>query len=122
MLARANVPCGGCRACCRNDRIILHPEHGDDPASFEIEPTWNPLTNRPALMLKHKPNGDCIYLGEEGCTIHDRAPAICREFDCRRFFMKFSRAERRAGVSRGLLTKAILDAGRERMRSLDAPA
>lgn len=34
-------------------------------------------------MLAHKDNGDCIYLGDTGCTIHERKPQQCREMDCR---------------------------------------
>ena len=34
-------------------------------------------------MLDHKSNGDCIYLGDTGCTIHARRPQMCRELDCR---------------------------------------
>ena len=35
-------------------------------------------------MLDHKPNGDCIYLGNGGCTIHESKPRMCREMDCRK--------------------------------------
>jgi len=34
-------------------------------------------------MLAHKANGDCIYLDELGCSIHGRAPSLCRIADCR---------------------------------------
>ena len=37
-------------------------------------------------VIKPRPNGDCLYLGPGGCTIHDRAPAICRAFGCRKYF------------------------------------
>jgi len=41
------------------------------------------------LILQHKPNGDCIYLDRKvGCSIHGNAPAICKEFDCRRIYKK----------------------------------
>jgi hypothetical protein len=36
-----------------------------------------------ALMIAHKPNGECIYLDEHGCSIHDHAPSLCRTADCR---------------------------------------
>gem|GEM_PF-4670423 len=26
-------------------------------------------------MLAHKPNGECFYLNEHGCSIHGRAPS-----------------------------------------------
>lgn len=34
-------------------------------------------------MLAHKPNGECVYLQEVGCSIHDHAPSLCRLADCR---------------------------------------
>lgn len=72
------VPCNGCTLCCQGDAIRLLP--GDDPTQYETEPH---VHYRDQLMLAHKPNGDCVYLGESGCTIHDRSPQMCREMDCR---------------------------------------
>lgn len=118
MIGRASVPCNGCRLCCINDMIVLHPEEGDDPASYETERIRHPLTGEPALMLKHKPNGECIYLGASGCTIHDRAPLICRKFDCRKMYLRFSRAERKRMIRAGLLDRDKLDAGRDRVHTL----
>jgi len=72
------VPCGSCNECCRNDAIFMHPECGDDPATYETEPYEG------RVILKHKDNGDCIYLDRAtGCTIHERRPVVCRELDCR---------------------------------------
>lgn len=74
----ATVPCNGCTLCCQGDAIRLLPE--DDPSQYQTVPhDWMPGQ----LMLDHKKNGDCIYLGETGCTIHDRKPLMCREMDCR---------------------------------------
>ena len=115
---RTPVPCGSCHRCCTNDQIILHPECGDVVASYEHEATTSPLTGEAAYQIKRKPNGECIYLGAEGCTIHDRAPAICKEFDCRRMFLKFSRTERRRLVKTGLFSQDVFDAGRARLDSL----
>lgn len=73
-----DVPCGDCHDCCRGDAIYLHPECGDDATQYQTEHTGK------RLMLAHKSNGDCIYLDDtKGCTIHNRRPTICREFDCR---------------------------------------
>jgi uncharacterized protein len=123
-MIRADVPCNGCTACCRNDLLFLHPELGDDAGSYETMPAVNPITGRAGLALKHKPDGGCIYLGEKGCTIHERAPAICREFDCRRFYLNLlretTRAERRRAVSQGIYSKAVLAAGKARLRTLEA--
>lgn len=118
MAKRAHVPCDGCVACCINDAIILHPECGDDPSVYETEDIRHPFTGKPAKMLKHKPNGECIYLGKGGCTIHDRAPAICREFDCRRQFLQFSRNDRRRFIKAGVMDKEKFEPGRKRLHTL----
>lgn len=71
------VPCNGCNECCRWDAIWLKPHLGDNENDYETEVYLG------RKMLKHKPNGDCIYLDRDrGCSIHDRRPVVCREFDC----------------------------------------
>ena len=37
MTALGNVPCNGCRACCRHDMIPLMPERGDLIWTYEPE-------------------------------------------------------------------------------------
>lgn len=107
--------CAGCRRCCTNDAIILHPEHGDVASKYLTEPYVHPFTGKPVLMLAKKPGTtECIYLGPDGCKIHGRAPAICREFDCGLFlqhFMKRPRAERRRMVRDGMVGQDVLDQG-----------
>lgn len=116
----ASVPCNGCTACCENDLLILHPECGDDPSQYETMPVMNPVTGKPALALKHKPEGGCIYLERGvGCTIHGRAPAICQEFDCRRFVLKFSKEERKQLVAVGGASRRVMQAGFDRLHTLD---
>lgn len=121
-VTQANVPCNGCTACCRNDAIVLLPEMGDDQAAYRTFPATNPITGRPCRMLAKKPDGACVYLGRAGCTIHGRAPAICREFDCRSFYRAFSRPERRRLVKDGHCDAAVFAAGRARLASLQEAA
>jgi uncharacterized protein len=113
-MSRAIVPCGSCTACCRQQVIVLDP-HQDDIASYQ-----HAIAGTLAI-LKHKPNGDCVYLGEHGCTIHARAPKMCREFDCRLWYLRHDRAERKRLIANSeapQIAKDILDAGRERWQSL----
>lgn len=117
------VPCDGCVACCKRERVILYPEHGDDVASYETLPATINDAGRKIygdgrVMLAHKPNGNCIYLGEHGCTIWDRAPAMCREFDCRRWFARFNRAQRRLLLAKGFADRDVIRAGSERVHTL----
>jgi hypothetical protein len=73
-----DVPCNGCTLCCHGDAIRLLPQ--DDASAYLTEPH----DHYPGqLMLAHKANRDCVYLGESGCTIHDKKPLMCREMDCR---------------------------------------
>jgi Fe-S-cluster containining protein len=125
VFARENRPqtqllaefCSTCPGhCCRNDTILLHPEKGDIPSLYDTETISHPMTGKPAKMLAHKPNGDCIYLGEvDGvgrCTIYHRRPAICRAFDCGLSYAKLTRAERRQLLRDDLVSRDTLDQGR----------
>lgn len=111
----ASVPCGSCRRCCqKNSMVMLLAQEGDVIESYEHE-----VINLPGVgagpVLKRKPNGDCVYLGEAGCTIHDRAPVICKTFDCRGAYLAFMdhpRNERRRMLKAGMIDGEILDAGK----------
>lgn len=115
---RADVPCDGCVACCRGELIMLHPEHGDDPARYDTIAVRDEGGAGTSLALRHKPNGDCIYLGPSGCTIHDHAPAICRTFDCRRFYLKFDSRGRKALIRANDGSHEMLRAGKARLHTL----
>ena len=90
---RAVVPCNGCTACCRNQRIMLDPD--EDITQYHAVPTRRGVDGPTQYMLRHKPNGECFYLGDAGCTIHDRAPRACRTFDCRRWAKSFTTRQKR---------------------------
>lgn len=113
---RADVPCGDCRLCCRSDVIMLLPDEGDVVESYEHIVV--DLPEGRGAILKKGADGNCIYLGPEGCTIHDRAPLICRVFDCRRWFLSKTRIERRAMVKSGLADADIFEAGRKRAHTM----
>ena len=97
MNAAAKVPCGGCTACCTNHEKVLLT-NADDPTRYDGHTQWIRLSSDPAgiirLALRHKPNGDCVYLGENGCTIYADRPYICRIFDCREAYMRFMQQPR----------------------------
>ena len=108
-----HVACGTCTACCRNHTLVtLHPESGDDPAMYDCDTIE--VEGRTLYKLKHTENGDCIYLGEGGCTIHGRAPVICRTFDCAAFVREWPRARRRKyGIKK---TGGVIEAGLARLK------
>jgi hypothetical protein len=74
-------PCAGCRLCCTNqgrEGVPLNLAAGDDPVSYKG------ATFRAGVWrLPVAENGNCAFLGPTGCTIHERAPSVCRVFDCR---------------------------------------
>lgn len=111
MLA-VSVPCGGCTACCKGEAVYLVP--GDAVASYLVEMS----PGGKGLVLQRKANGECVYLDASGCTIHDRAPTLCKVYDCRRQYQMYSRLTRRKMQSQGLLDAAVMEAGRKRVHTL----
>ena len=118
MSERARVPCAGCQACCKRETIALHPEHGDLVESYLTELMPHPFLPVMMSVVQHKPNGDCIYLDATGCSIWHRAPAICREFDCRLSYLKFTSAQRRQLLKAGRVDPEVMAAGKQRLASL----
>lgn len=113
---RALVPCNGCTLCCKM-MTLLRPEKGDDIESY-VTARWfrDGLDKPPVTILDRLPNGDCAYLGEHGCTIHERAPYECRQYDCREMFKNSDRPGRKLAVKQGRVPKAIFDRGRELLK------
>lgn len=75
----AKINCGSCRKCCRHNAAIMLTDT-EDPSRYQCHEVA-PGT----FLLDRKPNGDCVYLGETGCTIWGRHPEVCRVFDCAAF-------------------------------------
>jgi len=83
----SDVPCAGCTACCKHDDVFLRPD--ENPRDYRVERAFDSMRGEMGWRLQHKPpreGGGCTYLGDGGCTIHDRAPAVCKQFDCRFVF------------------------------------
>jgi len=112
------VPCNGCKRCCYADTLILHPEEGDDYRQYLVDEVRHPITGKIVHALQHKEDGSCVYLGENGCTIHERAPAICRFFDCRLMYWTSTRPHRRRMEKLGYLEHAVHEEGRKRVDTL----
>jgi Fe-S-cluster containining protein len=110
----ASVDCGSCSKCCRNAAIILLPQDAD---WYEKVPAGVDADGKPYFKLPNKPDGSCHYLSEEGrCTIHGRAPIICRQFSCVEAFNFYSRQERRQMVKDGVVDPEIWVEGRKRSK------
>lgn len=114
-VAFGKIDCAGCTKCCRGEAVYLTVH--DDPSLYEtvpveIKPGRYMPTDTIALQLPHKPNGDCHYLGETGCTIYERRPHICKLFDCRMYVAgmkaRYTRVERRQ-LAKAMGQKSLID-------------
>jgi hypothetical protein len=96
---------------------ILRPEKGDDVSQYTTAQWYRDgLDKPPVVILDRLPSGDCFYLGEHGCTIWDRAPYECRQYDCREMFKNSDRAGRKLAVKNGIVPKDIFERGRELLK------
>lgn len=86
---------------------------GDDATLYQTEPH---VRFKGVLMLAHKPNGECFYLGPSGCTIHDRAPTQCRTMDCRNIAKVITHTKARKLHKKGLLRFSVWQKGKELAR------
>jgi uncharacterized protein len=117
----SDVPCNGCTACCRSgEMVILQSECGDVVSRYQTQVMYHGAI--PIVVLKRKSDGSCVYLGENGCTIHDWAPAQCKAFDCRELVQrldKIPRAQRIMMRRKGFkFNKEVEAAGRLRLQTL----
>lgn len=110
LLPIAQVDCGDCHACCKRELVPLMPD--DNPALYETEE--HPIAG---LILTRRPNGDCVHLGPDGCTVYPNHPIVCRAFDCAEQFRKSSRADRRHMLKLGLADREVFAQGRRRARA-----
>ena len=73
--------CGGCSRCCRGKVIPLTPyevariaEHLGTTTTETLE-RW---TTRGGSALAARADGACVFLGEQGCSVHSARPLACR--------------------------------------------
>ena len=112
--ARQDVPCGDCRLCCKNMLVVVSPSMGDDVTQFEAVP----MPEMPGFFrIPERDNGDCHYLGEHGCTIHDHAPAMCQFFSCIGAVRRLTPKKAVEGIANNRLDPAVLKRGRELLRA-----
>lgn len=76
----ADVPCDGCTLCCRANSFVPLQE-GDSAADYKTQQIGG------VVGLAWNSRGDCIYVTDKGCSIHGRAPTLCRFYDCRGHFL-----------------------------------
>lgn len=112
VVAIGDVPCNGCTACCQNDAVRILPH--EDASLWQTQP--HPYVPG-ALMLKHAPNGDCVYLVRgKGCIVHGAAPQQCREMDCRAVAAALGYTKARKLIAQGAIRADVIRRGRELLR------
>jgi len=109
MEALTSVPCNGCTVCCRVGHVPLAPGEELRFRSMLAPGGLRKLYGR--WILAHKPSGECIYLGDAGCTIHNAKPLACDRYDCRSEVAKHRDPAR--AIATGRLEQAIFDAARK---------
>lgn len=97
---------------------MLHPEQGDDVASYEHRLAGHREDGSAVFVLAADERGACVYLGERGCTIYARRPLLCRSFDCRKHYLMLPREDRDNLVRLKLSSRAVFNQGRARLKTL----
>lgn len=116
---QTEVRCNGCTECCRsNQGLFLHPDQGDKVETYQHRVLKDRETGNLLFLLATDEKGQCVYLGDAGCTIYDRRPLLCRSFDCRKHYLILPRKDRDNLVRLGLSSRAVFNAGRTRLKSL----
>lgn len=114
--------CDGCTECCRSGQgLVLHPEEGDDVESYTHRIAGRRADGSAVFVLATNEKGWCAYLGESGCTIYARRPLLCRNFDCRKYYLMLPRGDRDNLVRLQLSSRAVFNAGKARLKTLSAP-
>lgn len=79
--------CLGCKGCCTNMGVNIFD---DEDIIFPIEltkliylrPDLYPPLGKRFRVMKHKENGECIALDENGyCSIYEYRPMVCKDFE-----------------------------------------
>lgn len=80
--------CTSCGICCKLFLINLSQkeyESREYKTMFQDDgfiENFKQAQNCGANLLAKKTNGDCIYLSNKRCSIHDTRPRVCRQFFC----------------------------------------
>lgn len=67
-------------------------------------------------ILNNKPNGECIHLKDNLCSIYEKRPLVCRTYDCRKHWKILPESEqlrfRESAMGRAAYKRlSTLDAG-----------
>lgn len=75
--------CQVCGACCSNKEIPVSPSEMKGLArrlNLSLEEFPGAYLEKRGTILRRKPDGSCIFLQPEGCSIYPERPLVCRLF------------------------------------------
>lgn len=83
----ADVPCGGCTACCTSSQFVhIGPDETDTLAHIPPQLLFPaPGLPRGHVVLGYDERGHCPMLIDDACSIYEHRPRTCRTYDCRVF-------------------------------------
>lgn len=64
--------------------IAIRPRLTDE----EAEMWGHDTTPTGEKVMRADKQGNCVYLTDTGCGIHNQSPAFCKSFDCRDLYAK----------------------------------
>ena len=85
--AAADVPCGGCTACCTASQFVhVDPDETDALAHIPRDVLF-PAPGLPPghVLMGYDEHGACPMFVDGGCSIYEHRPRACRIYDCRIF-------------------------------------
>ncbi len=83
----ADVPCGGCTACCTSSQFVhIGPDETETLARITAALLFPaPRLPRGNVLLGYDEDGHCPMLVDGACSIYAHRPRTCRTYDCRVF-------------------------------------
>lgn len=107
--ARPSLVCGSCTACCYAPPFLDDGERTPFPTTRD----WNQMKQVWQKRLLASPDGTCSHLTPEGCSIYSDRPNVCRRFDCRDWYTRHTRSQRR---SHNRAERKVFAAAKERLK------
>ena len=85
--ADADVPCGGCTACCTSSQFVhIGPDETEALAAIPAALLFPaPRLPRGHVLLGYDEQGRCPMRVAGACSIYEDRPRACRTYDCRIF-------------------------------------
>jgi len=78
--------CGNCNLCCSHSAVTIFAAIDD----IQAHPLKKKICEEPETwLIPQRKNGDCVYLEDGKCGIHDNLPKLCKTFDCRVAYLHY---------------------------------